>query len=166
MVLYTNHSSSQSWKMPGRYYYVDIPLIQNNNTASSDEKEIEKGKEVLRVAVLDACTLVCAVDTSKSKNFRCSKKLSTDSFSSKLIQLEWLDQVLSASVNEHNDAIVWKAVLSHWPLYSVLGNGPTASLIEEVKPILEKVITFTITIVAKIIIVNINIIDCRFYLPH
>ena len=47
-------------------------------------------------------------------------------------QLDWLDQVLSAST------AVWKVVVGHHPVYSGGQHGNTATLIDRVVPLLQR----------------------------
>ena len=140
MVNYTDVSPSQSWKLPDRYYSRDFDIGSGGPGAP---------RQLLRLVVADACNIVCGPPTEDaSANFRCEKV--TDVGHDRAIQLQWLDSVLKDDFRCSGDAcagdfdededreVVWKVVMSHWPLYSVLGNGPTETMIRLLKPVLER----------------------------
>ena len=139
MVNYTSVSPSRSWKMPGRYYFRDFDA----GGAGAGPRRL------LRLVVADACNIVCGPTADdEPSNFRCAKV--TDVGDDRAVQLEWLDRVLrddtrcageecAGEFDEGEDReIVWRVVLAHWPLYSVLGNGPTETMIRLLRPVLER----------------------------
>jgi hypothetical protein len=112
-VLYTNRS--KYWQMPARYYAQTIAVP--NTTLP------------LRLVVLDACGLVCGGGDA-GVNFRCDREI-LDSIvpGSRARQLSWLDAELAKPA-------AWKIVVAHWPIFSFLGNGPSATMTDDVLPIL------------------------------
>jgi hypothetical protein len=101
------------WRLPRAHYTREWAL---GETAS-----------VLRLIVLDACTLVCA----GSVDGRC-EGVSTAGEEAAEEQWTWLDAELS------RPGARWTVVASHWPIYSRMGNGPTPRLIARLVPMLRR----------------------------
>ena len=74
--------------------------------------------------VLDACALVCG----DGKDFRCEDKMAQN-MEPGIAQthLDWIDAALAPAAK-------WKIVMAHWPIYSFMGNGPSAVLERELVP--------------------------------
>ena len=119
-VLYTQHSPSKLWNMPNRYY--------------SFQKRVGKSKNVVQFIVLDSCSLAC----DKGKNDRCSHVQLNSNDDDKNRQLIWLQRMLRQELPTKNSMFV---VVSHWPIFSVMGNGPTEVMIREVEPMLAEAAT-------------------------
>eukprot|EP00039_Didymoeca_costata_P001980 m.56696 g.56696 ORF g.56696 m.56696 type:complete len:361 (-) comp11056_c0_seq1:920-2002(-) len=114
-VEYTKQSNK--WYMPARYYSKDYKIGKG-----LDEET------VIRVLVLDACALTCALTT----NYRC-EGMNMSGISKDYVtkQLQWVEEMLSKPAK-------WKIVVGHFPIFSFLGNGPTSQMIEFVLPLLLK----------------------------
>ena len=121
-ILYSQHSPSQLWKMPSRYYTFSTKLGLGNT------------KNIIQTIVLDSCSLACA----GGKNDRChGVKLPFDS-SDKQVQLQWLKNLLETGLPTTDSIYV---IVSHWPIFSMMGNGPTEIMIKEIEPMLEEATT-------------------------
>ena len=121
-VLYTQtqHSSSKLWNMPNRYY--------------SFQKKVGNSNNIVQFIVLDSCSLAC----DQGKNDRCSHVQLNSNNDDKNVQLVWLQRMLRKKLPTKNSMFV---VVSHWPIFSVMGNGPTEVMIREVEPILAEAAT-------------------------
>ena len=116
-ILYT--SKSKHWKMPARYYSF----------------QAQHYHDVLQFIVLDSCSLVCAVSKNgKGKqNDRCTGVHVPSTPRQK--QVEWLRRLLERPLPTPQSIFV---VVSHWPIFSAMGNGPTAVMISDIQPLLQK----------------------------
>jgi len=74
--------------------------------------------------VLDACALVCG----DGKDFRCEESMAQN-MEPGIVQrhLDWIDTALAPAAR-------WKIVVAHWPIFSFMGNGPSAVLERELVP--------------------------------
>jgi hypothetical protein len=85
--------------------------------------------DLARVIVLDACLLICAEDVGIG---RCEQRMAANmDKAEREKQYAWLAEVLALPA-------LWKIVMSHWPIFSFLGNGPTPELVERVYPLMVK----------------------------
>lgn len=78
------------------------------------------------LVVLDACALICG----EGKDFRCEAAMDQNFRDQPTLiqdQLSWLDHIL-------NQPARWKIVVAHWPIFSFMGNGPSAVLDELLVP--------------------------------
>ncbi len=113
------------WNMPARYYTFDWALLAAGRASA----------HVARVVVLDTCSLVCAEDgdaEDKTKNDRCAT-VKGGGLSARAAQLAWLGALLETPLPTTKSFVV---VVTHWPVFSVMGNGPTEVLIRDVAPLL------------------------------
>jgi hypothetical protein len=110
--------------MPAKFYAFDRQLQQNKARA--------------RFIVLDSCALVCTKPKAPGGkvNKRCGTVKTGDN-AEREAQLDWLDQQLKSATKENGFAFV--VVSTHWSMFSVMGNGPTAALQREVLPRLKRV---------------------------
>ena len=120
-VLYTHHSPSPHlWQMPQRYY--------------AFQKQFDASNSLVQFIVLDSCSLACGgSSSSSSKNERC-RHVHHPSNSVRQQQLEWLKHILETPLPTQDS---WIVISSHWPLFSVMGNGPTRSMLSDIEPLLE-----------------------------
>ena len=126
---------SEHWKMPSDYYVQDIPLpsASSSSSSSSSSSEDNNGNDVLRLVVLNGCSLVCGpaesptYDRVTGGNHRC--KDIKDTGGDRVTQYEWARTVLFAEKASGDRNIRWKIVMGHWPVFSVMGNGPTYELV-------------------------------------
>ncbi len=123
------HTGFGRWRLPQKYYSREwlVGGSDNNNNSSSSDVGDGAPPALLRLLVLDACSLVC----TGSDDGRC-KPVAGDSPAEIARQYAWLESELSRS-----DA-TWTIVAGHWPVYSAMGNGPTPRLIAELVPLLQK----------------------------
>jgi hypothetical protein len=119
-LLYTQHSPTKLWNLPQRYY--------------SFQKNIGNSRNVVQFVVLDSCTLAC----DKGTNDRCSYVQLDSNDDDKHQQLLWLQRTLRQELPTKNSFFV---IVSHWPIFSTMGNGPTEVMIREVEPMLAEAST-------------------------
>eukprot|EP01147_Barroeca_monosierra_P007476 gene7476-552_t len=109
------HNTSTQWHMPSRNYVY--------------EHHFSEGKAI-RIIYVDTCLLVCGKPHTHGTvpNFRCDgpmkQNFDDDSFSE---AIKWLNKELAQPA-------WWKFVVGHWSIFSVLGNGPTPQLFQELLP--------------------------------
>lgn len=121
LISYAEHS--ERLRMPRTYYKRLV--------------EMPSGGSLL-LLVLDACTLVCGAgggdDGDGGANHRCGG-VKNGGAAARREQLAWLEASLAAAARD--EAVAFKVVMAHWPVFSFAGNGPTEELIEDVLPLLE-----------------------------
>jgi len=120
MLDYADQDSNR-WYMPARYYTKD---------------EVVDETTIVRFVVIDGCDLVCG--SSTDKDFRCIDKMITQSSpASRKEQYAWIERVL-ASPAPPQVKRMWKIVVGHWGVFSHVGSGDTADLIQNLLPLMKK----------------------------
>ena len=130
-ILYTKRSPSGIWHMPSRYYTFQQRIGPGNPSQQDD---------VVRFIVLDSCSLSCG--SSSSTNDRCKHvhRVGSDGQDANQLrnkQIEWFKQLLETPLPTENS---WIVVSTHWPVYSVIGNGPTGNMIQDIEPLLKEAV--------------------------
>jgi tartrate-resistant acid phosphatase type 5 len=123
-IYYTRYSPSKLWNMPNRYYTFERTIGNSNS------------KDVVKFLILDSCSLACG--GSSGSNDRCKHvhfPSPNDQDQIRTKQIQWMKKLLEKPLPTKSS---WIIISTHWPIFSVFGNGPTKVMIEELEPLVQE----------------------------
>lgn len=122
-VMYSNHS--KRWRMDDLYYTFTEPVVLPNGSAGS-----------LQLVMIDTVTLAgfghfIAAD-GEMKSLHGNDLPGPKSQKEADDQMEWIESTLKESTADY------LIVAGHYPVYSICEHGPTSTLVDNLKPLLEQ----------------------------